>query len=64
MTCENKEHPVYGGKCKASAIWLVSVGRRITDRQASCGTCLAFTCAAMHNAEDRPEAKLTLEALT
>jgi len=64
VTCENREHPVYGGKCKATAIWLVSVGTRITDRQASCEQCLAFTCMAMHNAEDRPGAKLTLEALT
>ena len=46
--------------CRCRAIWVVGVGTRAADRQSSCGKHLAMTCRAMYEAENRPNATLTL----
>lgn len=46
--------------CRSRALWVVSVGTRLADRQRSCGRHLVMTCRAMYEAENRPNATLTL----
>jgi len=60
LTCENQVRVDTGAPCTRRAAWLVGVGSRVTDRQASCGDCLAFTCASMVSAEGRDTVRLTL----
>lgn len=49
-----------GAPCSAPALWLVAVGTRRTDEQASCGNHLGATCTALLGAENRDGASLTV----
>jgi len=53
-----------GRQCTRDAVWLVQVGARTTDAEGTCAKHLNQTCRAMHAAEDRPLAQLTLTPVT
>lgn len=46
--------------CGARASWIVAVGTRKSDAQASCGRHLNLTCTAMRGAETRATVTLTV----
>jgi hypothetical protein len=61
VTCECTEN-TSGLPCHAAALWVVAVGARTSDAQASCGTHLSRTCSLMFGAENRRDAVLTITA--
>jgi hypothetical protein len=57
--CQSREERS-GRPCPAEALWVVAVGSRKTDEQASCGRHLSRVCSALQGAEFRENVRLTV----